>query len=104
MPRTTRQSVAWMMVLSATVACTGCTNGGGPFLGIFAVPIPVSPYFQDAKEDQFTTHERYARVPIHLTHRATMKSSGHLKKAIRSKGASHCCTKSNATISKSARS
>ncbi len=64
MPRTTRQSVAWMMVLSATVACTGCTNGGGPFLGIFAVPIPVSPYFQDAKEDQFTTHERYARVPI----------------------------------------
>lgn len=42
----------------------GCTTGGGPFLGPFSVPIPVSPYFQDKQEDEFWHQERYARVPI----------------------------------------
>jgi hypothetical protein len=42
----------------------GCTTSGGPYLGAFAVPIPVSPYFQDKKEDAFWEHERYDRVPI----------------------------------------
>jgi hypothetical protein len=28
------------------------------------VPIPVSPYFQDKKEDEAWAHERYERVPI----------------------------------------
>src|ERR1051326_6122613 len=46
---------------------TGCFWGfreGGPSLGILAVPIPVSPYFQDEKEDKYWEHERYERVPI----------------------------------------
>jgi hypothetical protein len=49
---------------------TGCfshsfTGGsGGPFLGVFGVPIPVSPYFQDRAEDRFWEHERYDRAPI----------------------------------------
>ena len=33
----------------------------GPMLPI---PIPVSPYFQDKKEDEVWAHERYERVPI----------------------------------------
>jgi hypothetical protein len=32
--------------------------------GVFGIPIPVSPYFQDQKEDEFWVHERYERVPI----------------------------------------
>jgi hypothetical protein len=48
----------------ATLSGTGCTNSGGPFLGVFAFPIPVSPYFQKQKEDEFWEHERYDRVPI----------------------------------------
>jgi hypothetical protein len=33
-------------------------------LGILAIPIPVSPYFQDKKEDEAWEKERYGRVPI----------------------------------------
>jgi hypothetical protein len=36
----------------------------GPSIGILGLPIPVSPYFQDQKEDEFWVHERYERVPI----------------------------------------
>ena len=36
----------------------------GPSLGILAIPIPVSPFFQDEKEDEYWEHERYDRVPI----------------------------------------
>src|SRR6476619_7443403 len=46
---------------------TGCFWGftvGGPSLGIASVPIPVSPFFQDEKEDKYWEHERYERVPI----------------------------------------
>lgn len=42
---------------------SGCTTLG-PSMGIFAFPIPVSPYFQKLKEDQFWNHERYERAPI----------------------------------------
>ena len=35
----------------------------GPSVG-FPVPIPVSPYFQDRKEDQYWMRERYERVPV----------------------------------------
>ena len=46
-----------------TIAGAGCTSQG-PSLGIFSVPIPVSPYFQDKKEREFHDHERYGRVPV----------------------------------------
>jgi hypothetical protein len=53
-----------LLVLMAVLAgSTGCTHLG-PSLGIFAFPIPVSPYFQKQKEDKFWEHERYERVPI----------------------------------------
>src|SRR5262249_36633340 len=35
---------------------------GGPSLGIASIPIAVSPYFQDRKEDKYWEHERYERV------------------------------------------
>lgn len=58
---------AALTVLAAVAAvahsgCIGITEG--PNLGFLAVPIPVSPYFQDKKEVDHWTHERYARAPI----------------------------------------
>jgi hypothetical protein len=47
----------------AMVTGSGCT-ANGPYLGPFAVPIPVSPYFQKKKEDEFWIKERYDRVPV----------------------------------------
>ena len=47
---------------------TGCGWGlttQGPSLGpVLAIPIPISPYFQERKEDEAWEHERYDRVPI----------------------------------------
>ena len=57
-------ATAFGLLAMLTISSIGCTNGGGPFLGVFAVPIPVTPYLQDKKEDQFWEHERYDRVPI----------------------------------------
>lgn len=49
----------------ASLANTGCvTNSGGPYLGLFSLPIPVPAYLQDRQEDQFWEHERYQRAPI----------------------------------------
>jgi hypothetical protein len=45
------------------LASAGCATEG-PSLGVWAFPIPVSPYFQDQNEDKFWEHERYNRVPI----------------------------------------
>ncbi|HBE66676.1 MAG TPA: hypothetical protein DDW52_00875 [Planctomycetaceae bacterium] len=50
------------MGLLASTGCVGITNGVN--LGPLAIPIPVSPYFQDQEELEFHNHERYARVPI----------------------------------------
>ncbi|MGV3606377.1 MAG: hypothetical protein ACO1RA_08205 [Planctomycetaceae bacterium] len=47
--------------LSST-GCVGITNGIN--MGVLGIPIPVSPYFQKKKEDEFWSHERYDRVPI----------------------------------------
>lgn len=55
------------LVAAALVSTTGCGWGFtsfGPSLGILAVPVPVSPYFQDRQEDKHWEHERYDRVPI----------------------------------------
>jgi hypothetical protein len=48
--------------LLATSGCIGITYGIN--LGPLAIPIPISPYFQDQEELEFHIHERYARVPI----------------------------------------
>ena len=62
-----RFAIAALSVVCATLsaASTGCVGlKAGPDLGILAIPIPVSPYFQKKKEDEFWNHERYERVPI----------------------------------------
>lgn len=46
------QSTILSTLIVAMVSSLGC------------VPIPVSPYISDRKEDQFWVHERYERVPI----------------------------------------
>jgi|GEM_PF-328340 len=46
------------------LAAAGCNTTYGPRFGIFAYPIPVSPYLQDMEEDRFWEHERYNRVPV----------------------------------------
>ena len=53
-----------ILLALATLTGTGCTSSGGPYLGFLAFPIPVSPYFQKKKEDEFWQKERYDRVPI----------------------------------------
>jgi hypothetical protein len=54
-----------IVIASLSVTSTGCAGlHSGPDLGIMGIPIPVSPYFQKKKEDEFWNHERYERVPI----------------------------------------
>ncbi len=62
---TRKLTVLMALVMAATaVSTTGCFQSIGPSLGIFSVPIPVSPYWQKLQEDKHHIHERYARVPI----------------------------------------
>jgi len=54
-------------IATCSLSTTGCFWGfttTGPSLAPFSVPIPISPYFQKKKEDEFWQHERYDRVPI----------------------------------------
>jgi len=54
-----------LLLASLTLASTGCMGiTTGATLGIFSIPTPVSPYFQDKKEDNFWIQERYARSPV----------------------------------------
>jgi hypothetical protein len=56
-----------LLLVGGLLTNTGCFWGFttyGPSLGILALPIPISPYFQDQKEDEYWEHERYDRVPI----------------------------------------
>lgn len=53
-----------MMLTVVALGTTGCLSGTGPSLGIFSIPIPVSPYHQKKLEDEFHLHEYYERVPI----------------------------------------
>ncbi|HMO84538.1 MAG TPA: hypothetical protein PKC18_06415 [Lacipirellulaceae bacterium] len=56
--------ITLMLALAAgALTSTGCMQLG-PSLGIAAFPIPISPYFQKKKEDEFWMKERYDRVPI----------------------------------------
>lgn len=54
------------LVAMVSLSSTGCfwVTTVGPHLGFVSIPIPVSPYFQDKKEDEYWVHERYERVPI----------------------------------------
>ena len=55
------------LLAALALSSTGCLWGVtsvGPSMGILAYPIPVSPFFQDKKEDEFWMHQRYDRVPI----------------------------------------
>jgi hypothetical protein len=66
MARTTTTAIG-LLLATWSLTTTGCFWGlptQGPSLGILSVPIPVSPFFQDEKEDEYWEHERYERVPI----------------------------------------
>jgi hypothetical protein len=63
----TKTTAMGLLVVTWCLTTTGCFWGlptQGPSLGILSIPIPVSPFFQDEKEDEFWEHERYDRVPI----------------------------------------
>ncbi|MEO8497345.1 MAG: hypothetical protein ABI614_19930 [Planctomycetota bacterium] len=53
-----------VLLACTALSSTGCIGVQGSNLGLLSIPIPVSPYFQDKKEDEFWIQERYATVPI----------------------------------------
>jgi hypothetical protein len=56
-----------LLISIGSLSTSGCYWGLatlGPSLAPFSIPIPVSPYFQKKKEDEFWEHERYDRAPI----------------------------------------
>jgi hypothetical protein len=59
----TKLSLAMLMGL-VCMTNSGCIGVAGPSLGIFGIPVPVSPYFQHRQERKFWEHERYERVPV----------------------------------------
>jgi hypothetical protein len=63
MARAKFASLATLIALMA-LGSTGCVTTVGPNLGFMAFPIPISPYFQDKKEDEWWNHERYEKAPI----------------------------------------
>jgi hypothetical protein len=65
MLRKTVSAAACSLVLLVLFSAAGCTTDWtGPTLGIFNVPIPVSPWLQDRMEDNFWKRQRYSRVPV----------------------------------------
>jgi hypothetical protein len=60
--RLSRLALLPMAVAFAGLA--GCSTQFGPQVGLFAFPIPVSPYQQKLQEDKYWETERYDRVPI----------------------------------------
>ena len=55
-----------LLLAATSFSTTGCFVGvtRGPNLGVLGIPIPVSPYFQKKKEDEFWEKERYNRPPV----------------------------------------
>jgi hypothetical protein len=56
--------VAAVLLGLTMLSSAGCVGLAGPNLGVFGVPIPISPYWMDKKEDEYWVKERYDRVPI----------------------------------------
>ena len=57
----------FVLMTISLLGSSGCSYNavwGGPEYGLATFPIPVSPFFQDRKEDKFWVKERYERVPI----------------------------------------
>ncbi len=64
MLKTSLQGMFLSAVTAVLVTASGCAFCSvGPHLGILSVPIPVSPYFQDKKEDEAMA-ERYSKMKI----------------------------------------
>jgi hypothetical protein len=62
--RTTTAAIS-ALVAALSLSSTGCVGiKSGINLGVFAIPMPVSPYYQKMQEDNFWNHERYERAPI----------------------------------------
>lgn len=57
-------ATATCMLALGALTQAGCITSSGPHLGFAGIPIPISPYLQDEKEDKFWIKERYDRVPI----------------------------------------
>lgn len=58
-------SCLWLLLAATSaITSTGCFTAQGPSLGILSIPIPVSPYYQQIKEDEHWMQERYNRAPI----------------------------------------
>ena len=99
-----RTTAFGILLASWCLTNTGCFWGltvGGPSLGIAGFPIPVSPYFQDEKEDKFWEHKRYDRVPIlgPIT-----SGGGRWRRSTQWKGACLACTNAIAITCGSSRS
>lgn len=62
--RRLKLKLAGCVLLTAGLFVTGCIGIPGPGLGIFSIPVPVSPYFQGAYEDMAYEKNRYNQVPI----------------------------------------
>ncbi len=56
--------IAACLTLFAAAVTSGCFGLGGLSVGIFGVPVPVSPYFQGAYEDMAFEKDRYGQVPV----------------------------------------
>jgi hypothetical protein len=64
MSRRTLLLAALSLVSTCLLASTGCNTTFGPRFGIFAYPIPLSPYFQHKEEEKFWNKERYQKLPV----------------------------------------
>jgi len=56
--------LAGSALISLAFCVTGCVGISGPGLGIFSIPVPVSPYFQGAYEDMAFEKARYNQIPV----------------------------------------
>ena len=52
------------LALVSAVLATGCNTSYGPRFGIFAYPIPLTPYLQDQEEQRFWEKSHYKGTPI----------------------------------------
>ena len=58
------RTVSCLILLLVAVVSLGCIGIPGPGLGIFSIPVPVSPYFQGAYEDMAFEKDRYSQIPV----------------------------------------